>query len=86
MNHPDPLFARDYEAFKLELATLQAEQDAFDDEFGLPKTDLAYIKALERCQRRIDIARRIPWARQVQAFRGSLDLQAYAAAIGVGHA
>ena len=47
-----PLAARDYAYYKSQFATLQAESDAFDEEFGFVKIDRAYVKTVERARHR----------------------------------
>lgn len=64
------------------LSQLQAESDAFDDAFGLPRTDLAYASAIEREKARVAKASRRTWAEQKAAFKEQLALRDYTRAIG----
>ena len=75
-----PLAARDYAFYKARFAALQAESDAFDEEFGLqPKVDRAYAKTVERAQWRALKASGVTFAARVQ---GNRELSDYAAALG----
>lgn len=77
-------FDKDYEFYKKQFAQAQAESDAFDDWMGVPRTDIAWTKAMERAQRRAYMASGAhTWDAQVARFREHLDRKAYAQAIGV---
>lgn len=76
-----PLAARDYAFYKAKFAALQAESDAFDEEFGLPKVDRAYARTVERAQWRALKASGVTFAARVQ---GNRELSDYAAALGAG--
>ena len=74
-----PEFQRDYAYYTAKLAAQQAEQDAFDAEFGIPRTDLAYAKAMERAQQRA-----MPRSEDMlRSFRESVTRRNYARAIGL---
>lgn len=45
-------FNREYAYYKVQLAERQKDDDAFNDDFGFPRVDLAHAKAMERAQRR----------------------------------
>ena len=79
-----PLAARDYAYYKSQFATLQAESDAFDEEFGFVKIDRAYVKTVERAQARALKASGVTFASSAKArFHENRALAGYAEALGV---
>lgn len=74
-----PEFQRDYAYYTALYADQQAEQDAFDAEFDLPRTDLAYAMAMERAK-----LRAMPRSEDMlRSFRESVARRNYAKAIGL---
>lgn len=74
-----PQFQTDLMYYTIQFAKQQAAQDQFDDEFGIPRTNLAYAKAIEREATRNRI--KVPFEVQKQHFIYELNCKAYAKAI-----
>lgn len=72
----------EYAYYTAKFAEEQALSDEFDSAMGIPRTDLAWKKVMEREQ-----ARRMPdWAAVSKAFKFDLQVKAYSQAIGVQNA
>lgn len=74
-----PEFQRDYAYYTTQCAAQQAEQDAFDAEFGIPRTDIAYAKAMERANYRAMPRSDV----MLREFKDEVARRNYAKAIGL---
>lgn len=74
-------FNREYAYYKVKFAERQAENDAFNDDFGFPRVDLAHAEATKRAKARA--MPRYTWAEQQERFKQSLAADRYRKAVGI---
>lgn len=74
----DPRFQSELAHYTRQYAKQQAEQDAFDDWAGTPRTDLAWAKAMERAKAR---ASDLSWATAQKRWLEARQVSAYRQAI-----
>ena len=78
-----PLAARDYAHYQAKFAALQAESDELNDEFGFPRTDMAYVKTVERAQWRALKSSGVTFASSVARWHETRAVEDFADATGV---